>query len=220
MIIFNIYAIVVALLTALFASPVLLLYYFNVIDKDITNILVGWILLAVSIGAKQSNVNARLFFIPMWILSIPVPFMLTYVAYGWIGILVTLGIFVSIIGIVYLLLYNAERKKVQQIEYATIDIPNKADDNVEYWNKVKEAFFIPTFVKFTPSICHYNLNVIEKLSSQNTELQTLDEFKKEMIAGKNSNDTTVKINSTTVNNLLAEIDNIIIYYNKTEVQKA
>ena len=219
MIIFNLYAIVVALFVVLFSIPVFILYHFNIIGEDIAGILISWILLAVSFAAKQSDVNAKLFFIPMWILSIPIPFLVTYKSYGGIGILTTFGIFAAFIGIVFLLLYNSERKQANRMNYAEIMLPSK-ENPIEFWTKLKDLFFFPSFLKLTHEICEYNLRIAEKLESEKIEMQTLAEFKKEMIAGKNSFDSTVVINAEIKNNFFTEIDDIITHLNKLQAEKA
>jgi len=219
MIIFNLYAVVVALFVVLFSIPVFILYHFNIIGEDIAGILVSWILLVVSFAAKQSDVNAKLFFIPMWILSIPIPFFMTYISYGWIGILTTFGIFIAFVGIVFLLLYNSERKQANKINYAEIILPSK-ENPVEFWTKLKDLFFFPSFLKLTPAVCDYNLKVVEKVESEKIEMQTLADFKKEMITGKNSFDSTVVINAEIKNNFMTEIDDIIIHLNKLQAEKS
>lgn len=220
MIIFNFYAILIVLMTIVFSIPVYILNYFNVISEDLTVVLVCWILLISSFIGKRTGINGRLFFIPMWILSIPFALIVTFSVYGWIGILVTVGIFALPIAVGLFLSYNSEQKRAQEIDYAEIILPTKNDKPIDYWKKIKELFFFPSFAKFSPSVCNYNYKILEKMEAENIELKSLSDLKKELQTGKNSFDTEVKINSDLKNNFLNEIDDIIAHLQELESKKS
>jgi len=219
MIIFNIYAILIALMVVIFSIPVFLLNYFNVIGDDLSVVLISWIILGCSVIGKQSGINGRLFFIPMWIISIPIPFIATFGSYGWTGILITIGVFAVLIGSILFLSYKSEKRKEQEIDYAEIIFPTKEDKPIDYWNKIKDLFFFPSFVKLSPAICQYNLRVIEKIEAENLELKSLADLKNELLNGKNSFEADVKINSNVKNNFFTEIDEIITHLQKIEDEK-
>lgn len=203
----------------IFSIPVFLLNYFNVISDDLSIVLISWITLGCSIIGKQSGINGRLFFIPMWILSIPIPFIATFGTYGWTGILITIGIFALLIGTVLFFSYKSEKKREQEIDYAEIIFPTKEDKPIDYWNKIKNLFFFPSFVKLSPAICQYNLRVIDKIETENLELKSLADLKNELLNGKNSFETEVKINPDIKNNFFTEIDEIIAHLQKIEDEK-
>jgi len=207
-------------MTIVFSIPVYILNYFNVISEDLTVVLVCWILLISSFIGKRTGINGRLFFIPMWILSIPFALIVTFSVYGWIGILVTVGIFALPIAVGLFLSYNSEQKRAQEIDYAEIILPTKNDKPIDYWKKIKELFFFPSFAKFSPSVCNYNYKILEKMEAENIELKSLSDLKKELQTGKNSFDTEVKINSDLKNNFLNEIDDIIAHLQELESKKS
>lgn len=219
MIIFNIYAILIALMVVIFSIPVFLLNYFNVIGDDLSVVLISWIILGCSVIGKQSGVNGRLFFIPMWLLSIPIPFIATFGSYGWTGILITIGVFAVLIGTVLFLSYKSEKRREQEIDYAEIIFPTKEDKPIDYWNKIKDLFFFPSFVKLSPAICQYNLRVIEKIEAENLELKSLADLKNELLNGKNSFEADIKLNPDIKKNFHTEIDEIIAHLQKIEDEK-
>lgn len=180
MIVFNMYAILVALFIALASLPVILLHYFNVIGEEISIVLATWIALGVTLICKKSNIDGRLFWIPMWILAIPLVPFATYSFYGWIGIIATVGIFVGIVALIFILSYVLEKKRIKNITNEDADFVFDETDLPTSWKTLQDKFFFPTFSNMSPDVCAYNLRVAEKVERLNLELATLSEFKEEM----------------------------------------
>lgn len=207
MIIFNLDAILITLLSALLSLPFLGIYYFGGMSDDILIICISWMILVASFIGKASGTVGRLFFIPMWLLSIPLPFIVTYGRYGWTGIGVTFGIFVGFVGLLLAFMYYGEKKRLSKLRSEKIEFPDREIDPEAYWEAVREKFFSPTFIKMTPEIGRFNIRVAEALQRDNVELSTLEAYKQEM--GK-AGSKRKKIDSKVEDNLMEEIDQKII----------
>ncbi|EDP97899.1 hypothetical protein U8527_18075 [Kordia algicida OT-1] len=207
MIIFNLDAILIALLSALLSLPFLGIYYFGGMNDDILIICISWMILVASFIGKASGTVGRLFFIPMWLLSIPLPFIVTYGRYGWTGIGVTFGIFIGFVGLLLGFMYYVEKKRLNNLRSEKIEFPDRETDPEAYWEVVKEKFFSPTFIKMTPEIGRFNIRVAEALQRDNVELTTLEAYKQEMAKAGSKRK---KIDSKAEDNLMEEIDQKII----------
>ncbi|AXG67836.1 hypothetical protein KORDIASMS9_00018 [Kordia sp. SMS9] len=203
MIIFNLAAILVVLLAAVLSIPFIIIYALGGMNEKILVICMSWMILVASFIGKSGDFNGRLFFIPMWILSIPVPFIFTYATYQWAGIGVTFGIFLAFIGLVIGFLYLGENKRMNKLRFEKIEFPNQEEDPLAYWEAVKDKFFSPTFLKMTPEIGRFNSRVAEALQRDHPELAHLEAYKQEM--GK-AGSKRKKINPEAAENLMAEID--------------
>ncbi|WP_430412072.1 hypothetical protein [Kordia sp.] len=207
MIIFNLDAILVTLLAALFSAPFFGVYYFGGMGEEILVICVSWMILVASFVGKGIGVVGRLFFIPMWLLSIPLPFVITYMSYKWTGIGVTFGIFIGFILLIIGLSYISEKKRLKNLRSEKIEFPDREEDAVVYWQAIKDKFFLPSYLKMTPEIARFNNRVVEALQKQEVELTTIEAFKTEM--GK-AGSKRKKIDPQAEKNLMAEIDQKII----------
>lgn len=199
MIIFNAGAIIVLLLAALLSLPFYGIYYFGGMGEDMLAIFVSWMVMVASFIVREG----RLFFIPMWILSIPLPFVVTYMAYGWTGIGVTFGLFIGFVALIIGFAYMSEKKRLKNLRSEKIEFPDREEDAEAYWIAVKDKFFFPSYVKMTPEIARFNIRVAEALEKQETELTTLEAFKTEM--GK-AGSKRKKIDPTAQKNLTEELD--------------
>ncbi len=208
MIIFNGDAILVTLLAALFSLPFFIVYYFGGMGEEMLAICVSWMILVASFVTKASGNIGRLFFLPMWLLSIPLPFIVTYMSYGWTGIGVTFAIFIGFISLMVLLLYYFENKRSKKLRLEKIEFPDHATDPETYWSAAKEKFFSPSFIKMTPEIARFNIRVAEALERSNVALTTLEIYKQEM-SKVGSKRTTNKVDPTAEKNLMAEIDTLL-----------
>ncbi|WP_420574654.1 hypothetical protein [Kordia sp.] len=207
MIIFNLAAIGVLFIAALLSIPFFIIYAFGGMSEDILIICVSWMILVASFIGKATGTVGRLFFIPMWLLSIPLPFVMTYARYEWTGIGVTFGIFVGFVGLLLGFMYYGEKKRLGKLRSEKIEFPDRDTDPEVYWEAVKEKFFSPTFIKMTPEIGRFNIRVAEALQRENVELTTLEAYKQEM--GK-AGSKRKKIDDTAEKNLMEEIDQKII----------
>ncbi|MBC8755853.1 hypothetical protein H2O64_14340 [Kordia sp. YSTF-M3] len=207
MIIFNLDAILITLLAGILSLPFFGIYYFGGMNEDILIICISWMILVASFIGKASGTVGRIFFIPMWLLSIPLPFIMTYGRYEWTGIGVTFAIFIGFISLMVLLMYYFENKRLKKLRSEKIEFPNREEDPEVYWDAVKDKFFIPTFLKMTPEIARFNIRVAEHLEKQDVTLENVAAFKNEM--GK-AGSKRKKIDPTAEKNLMAEIDQKIL----------
>jgi hypothetical protein len=207
MIIFNLAAILVVLLAALFSIPFIIIYALGGMSEKMLVICISWMILVASVVGKASGTNGRIFFIPMWLLSIPIPFIFTYATYRWTGIGVTFGIFIGFIVLIVLFMYYSEKKRLGKLRSEKITFPDREEDAEIYWEAVKDKFFTPTFLKMSPEIARFNIRVAEALQKQEVELINLEAFKTEM--GK-AGSKRKKIDPEAEKNLMAEIDEKII----------
>jgi hypothetical protein len=207
MIIFNVDAILVTLLAGLLSLPFFAIYYFGGMNEDILIICISWMILVASFIGKTAGTVGRIFFIPMWLLSIPLPFIITYGRYEWTGIGVTFAIFIGLISLMVLLMYYFENKRLTKLRSEKIEFPDREADPEAYWDAVKEKFFSPTFIKMTPEIARFNIRVADALQKDNVELTTLEAYKQEM--GK-AGSKRKKVDPTGEKNLMAEIDQKIL----------
>jgi hypothetical protein len=205
MIIFNLAAILIVLLAALFSIPFIIIYAFGGMSEKMLVICISWMILVASFVGKYSGTDGRIFFIPMWLLSIPIPFIFTYATYKWTGIGVTFAIFIGFMSLMVLLLYYAENKRFKKLHSEKIEFPDHAADPEAYWSAVKDKFFSPSFIKMSPEIARFNIRVAEALERSNVALTTLEIYKQEM-SKVGSKRTTNKVNPTAEKNLMAEID--------------
>lgn len=203
MIIFNIDAILVTLIAGLLSLPFFAIYYFGWIGEEMLTIFISWMIFLASVIGKVSGIVGRLFFLPMWLLSIPLPFIVTYGIYKWTGIGVTFGVFIAVVGLIFGLIYNSEKRRAGKLRSEKIELPDIETDPEAYWEAVKEAFFFPTFLKMSPNIARFNVRVAEHLERSGIELEHLESFKREM--GK-ANSKRQKIDPNAQKMLLEEID--------------
>jgi len=180
MIIFNVEAILVTLLAALFSLPFFGIYYFGGMEEDMLVICASWMVLVASFVSKGIGMVGRLFFIPMWLLSIPLPFIMTYQVYQWTGIGVTFGIFIGFVLLLIGFVYMSEKKRLKNLRSEKIEFPDREEDAEVYWDAVKDKFFLPSYIKMTPEIARFNIRVAETLQKQEVELTTIETFKTEM----------------------------------------
>ncbi|WP_298422547.1 hypothetical protein [uncultured Kordia sp.] len=203
MIIFNAGAIIVTLLAALLSLPFYGIYYFGGMGEEMLTICASWMVMVASFIVKEG----RLFFIPMWLLSIPLPFVVTYMAYEWTGIGVTFGLFIGFILLIIGFAYMSEKKRVKNLRSEKIEFPDREEDAEAYWQGVKDKFFIPSYIKMTPEIARFNIRVAETLEKQEIDLVNIEAFKTEM---SKAGSKRKKIDPQAQKNLMEEIDQKII----------
>lgn len=206
MIVFNMYAILVALFIALATLPVVLLYYFNVIGEEISLVISSWIALGVCLICRKNEIDGRLFWIPMWILAIPLVPFVTFAFYGWTGIITTVSIFVALFALIIFLAYYSEKRRANNITSENTDVAFDERNLLTSWKELQDKFFFPTFLRMTPEICAYNLKVAERIEPHNLGLASLPEFKDEMKYQAISIGSNVKINKAVVKKFNREID--------------
>lgn len=182
MIIFNLYAIVVAFFIGLAALPFILLSYFGVIGDEFAMFAIAWEILPVCYLCHRAGLKGRLFFIPMWILALPLGPLATYGIYGWTGIIVGLSLVFSVIGLALFAVMRSEKKRMEAIDGEQVEIEYNADEPAEFWNAVKEKLFFPTFSRITPSVSAYNLRVVSHIEQNALSLDSLHGFKNTMDA--------------------------------------
>lgn len=209
MIIFNLAAILIVLLAALFSIPFIIIYAFGGMSEKMLVICVSWMILVASFVGKSSGTNGRIFFIPMWLLSIPLPFIFTYATYQWTGIGVTFGIFLGFIGLIIGIVYLGEKKRLGKLRSEKIEFPDREADAAVYWEAVKSKFFTPTFLKMTPEIARFNIRIADILEKSNAELNTLEAYRLEMNK-VGSKRIKAKVDPAAEKNLMEEIDQKII----------
>ena len=207
MVIFNIQAIFVALFALLFSVPFFIINYLGWIGDELTMVFVSWMILIASVVGKSMDIVGRLFFIPMWILSIPLPFIITYSLYEWTGIIVTFSILIGPFILILLALITSERKKANNIRMVKPDLPDYNEDPVAYWTAVKKQLFLPTFIKMNPEIAAYNIRVLDEVSKQEIKPSTLEFLKAEM---NNVRSHSKKVDKNVVDVFLEEINNLSI----------
>jgi len=194
MIIFNIHAILVALLALLFSIPFFIAAYFNWIGQHMTMIFVSWmLLLAALVGKFKLDIVGRLFFLPMWIICIPIPFIFTSAFYGWTGIILTLSIILSPLALIIGLLYKNEKERADNIRNENVNLPSLENDRVEFWTAVEKTLFVPTFIKMRSEIAGFNIRVVDEVIKQGFDSSSLQTYKGEMLKVQNNSS---KINKT------------------------
>ncbi|WP_298514243.1 hypothetical protein [uncultured Kordia sp.] len=207
MIVFNLAAILVVLIAALLCIPIIIIYALGGMNEKMLVICASWMILVASFIGKAKKIDGRLFFIPMWILSIPIPFIFTYATYKWSGIGVTFGIFAFFVGLMMFYTYKREKKRLNNLGSERIDFSEHAMNPIAYWEAVKEKFFSPTFIKMTPEISRFNLKIVKVLENENIQLRHLEAYKNEMkkIGAHHEN-----LDSEVTKKLMDEIDLKII----------
>lgn len=180
MIIFNLYAILVAFFIALGALPILALQYFNLIDEHLSMVLVAWEALVVSALSQMAGVKGRLFFLPMWVLALPLAFLVTYAFYDWTGIVAVVGPVVALVGFVLFMLYRSERKRADGILYESYDLPYDEADPLAFWKSLKEKLFFPTFLGLNEQICDFNARLAQQAELHPSSMASLSAFRTEM----------------------------------------
>lgn len=213
MIIFNGQAIVITLLAALLTLPFYGMFHYGWIEESMLFIFASWMVFLASLFGKFAGVIGRLFFIPMWLLSIPLPFIVTYMSYQWTGIGVTFGVFVGIIVLIILWMYIAEHKRLRNLQTEKIEFPNMEEDPLAFWEAAKDKFFLPSFVKMTPDIAKFNIRVCEALERTEVSLESLEAFKSEMRKVQSSGH---KLNSDIEKALMTELEHHIALNEKED----
>lgn len=205
MIIFNMHAIVVAFFIALGALPVLALRYFNIIGDDLTAVLVAWEALVVSVLCALADLKGRLFFLPMWVLALPLAFFITYTTYGWWGIGSVVGPVVGFAGLMLFLGYRSERKRANGIVYESYVMPYDEEDPLTFWKNFKEKLFFPDFLGLNEQICDFNARVAREAERYPLAMESLTAFRAEMEDHARAFDKK-RLNKDLIKELTDEID--------------
>ena len=180
MIIFNLYAIVVAIFILIGALPIFALRYFDLIGDQLALVLVAWETLLVSAVSHRAGIKGRLFFLPMWILAIPTAFIITYAIYGWAGIASVVGPVLGFVGLMLFLGYRSERKRADNIVFESGDLPYDEANPLEFWKALKEKLFFPTFLGLNEQICDFNARVLKYVERYPLSMASLPAFRAEM----------------------------------------
>ena len=152
MIVFNAFAIVVAIIVAIISAP---LFYFapDFMDGSYGDITIAAIALVVSGIGEVAGLEARVFWLPVWLWSIIAMGMFLYDEWGWWGP-AGAGV-VGVTGVVAMILFarkaeiedwaNAPREL--DLARALVDNPESREQRFEH---LQAAFFSPVFMSETP----------------------------------------------------------------------
>ena len=182
MIIFNLYAILVAIVILIFWLPIH--FVASVIfpgyesNEQLGLIVFMVIATVVSGGTESAGVPGRLFFLPMWLVGILGTLFLVTQEFGWIGIGVTVASAIGLIGLLVYLLYASENKTWQQAPIELVECQRIQDSSTkDFWEHFQKALFLPVMKDYTPSICQHNLQCVELLRNLGVDWPIIDGIK-------------------------------------------
>lgn len=160
--VFNIYAIIVGILIALCAAP-LMFFAPDFMDGMYGDIVIASIAVVVSTLSEIVGLKARLFWIPMWVWALLALGSFSHDAWGWWGPGIVGGVGVAAVAGVVLL-----ARKNEQQEWAAapreLDMARALVDNPESrdqcFSHLHNAFFSPVFMSKTPEVWTHQRKVL------------------------------------------------------------
>ena len=178
MIIFNLPAILVAVICVIVALPIVgIMSLIPGISENETLqgvILYGLVTLVSGI-CEAVGLKGRLFFIPMWFLGFVLTFATVCNKYGWtgFGVMVLLGI--GMMGLIYCLASHLEKKEWAAAPGELAECQRIGDlSRKDFWEHFQKALHIPTMKSYTPEICYHNYYCLELLKNGGVDWPIID----------------------------------------------
>ena len=212
--VFNRDAIGVVLIAIVLLSPIALLRWLNLIAEESVLLSGSWALFAASLIATKRNYKGRLFFIfPTWTVTLPCAIYTSYHFFGGVisFVKIALLIFILVVFLLIVFLFFHEKKQIQNLHVKVLQLPDKGNGMLLYWNEIKNLFFFPLFSRWTESICEYNISVLQFLTTNGIELRFSEELYANLIDTKNniSGGSNQKPDSKIREAFMSEIDHQI-----------
>ena len=175
MLVFNIYAVVVAIFVAILAAPLFWLAP-EFMEGTYGDVTLASIVLLISTLAEIGGLKARVFWLPVWLWSLAALGYLLYGEWGWWGP-AGAGV-VAVTALTLLLLWSRKlereewAKAPQQLELARAIVDN-FEAREQCFTHLHEAFFSPTWMSSTAEIWAHQrevLAVADKLLDGHTQI--------------------------------------------------
>lgn len=210
MVIFNLHAIVVAVICLIVVSPILSIISFSPGGSGNETLLVvfayGLATLVAGVCEKL-GLKGRLFFVPMWLLGSVLTFATACNQYGWTGLGVMAALAVCLFGMLIYVGYCWEKKQWAQAKNELAKCRRIQDPSKkEFWEHFQKAYFVPAFKNCSPSICYHNRKSLELLKHVGVDWSVLDPLMN-AYASNTNDDSDVEIegqHTAEVQKLIAE----------------
>ena len=218
MIVFNIYAVGLAIVLAIIFFLMSLVMPDYLMESDLGMIIFAVTGTFISGIAEVAGLRARLFWIPAWVLGLLASLYLTFTEYGWIGILSLVGVLIGLLAIIIVLVYVFERKAWANAprELAMLDDIQDTDSQ-NFWEQLKDSFFFASMMDYTPEMCEHNVSVINTMEQKEMGFEALtvlkDEFQSHVGKPRGSK---IEINSDLTDQINEFIDERIESYEENE----
>ena len=187
--VFNLDAIVVALIAVVLLIPIALLRWLNVIDEESAILSGSWALFAASLIATGKNLRGRLFFFfPTWMATLSCALYASYNLFEKVVSFTKIAFvfFLLLLFILLFFLFFQEKKQIKDLPYKILQLPDKNNGMLSYLKGIKELFFFPLFGKWTEDMCEYNIRVLQFLKENDIEMKFSEEFHANLIDTKNN----------------------------------
>ena len=159
-IIFNLWAIPAAL-----AIYLIVLGVERVAPALMTDPRSGWTIgvVVTLVGAvcERVGIKARVFLMPVWMIGLGI------IAYhlGWPGTVAFTALLVA--GGIWLFRGAKEKERIawQKLQEETVKAgaPPASEEEVQFWEWVKQMLFLPIWLNFTADLCQHNLKVLRAI---------------------------------------------------------
>ena len=178
MIIFNLYAIPVAIIC--FIAGVISVGILSVVpglsENETLQGVIMYGVMTVTAGLCEAiGLRGRLFFIPMYLIGFVLTFATVVNQYGWagVGVMVVMGI--GLMGVIFCLAHVMEGKEweaapTERAQCQAIQDPSRKD----FWEHFQKAVFFPTVKSYTNYIHYHNYQALELLKKLEVEWPVID----------------------------------------------
>jgi len=181
MIIFNFYAIAVAIICLIVVVPIVALISLipGVSENEtLLGVIAYGLVTMVSGVCEVFGLKGRLFFIPMWFLGSVLTFATVCTQYGWVGFGVMCVLAVGMVGMLVCFGHFIEKKEwadapTELAECQRIQNPSRK----EFWEHFQKAFFVPSMNSYTVHMHYHNYQCLELLKNLGVDWSIIDPLK-------------------------------------------
>lgn len=167
MIVFNLPAIIVAVLIGIVYWLVSLLIPDSWLQTDDNNVFVVLVVgSVVSIITEFVGLKGRVFWLPMWLFGLVGTAIVSFGKWGWWGPIGMAVIGGAVFGGLILLGRKAEMKEWENAPNSLAELQRQfaaGTHTKEFWEALQTAFFKPSWMKYTAEVCQHNLIVMDVL---------------------------------------------------------
>lgn len=173
MIIFNFYAIAVAVICFVALIPVVgLMSFIPGLSENETlqGVIFYGVVTLVAGVCEVVGIKGRLFFLPVWLLAGVLTFATACQQYGWIGFGVMTVIGIALAGSLVCLAHVIEGKEWEAAPGELAQCQRIQDPSrKEFWEHFQKALFVPTVKTYTKHIHFHNHQCLELLKNLRVE---------------------------------------------------
>lgn len=189
MIIFNLYAILVAIICFIVYLPIFMVVRF--LFPDVSEEMIGLIFMGtatiVSGICEACGAPGRLFFLPMWLIGGFLTFFMAIAAFGWSGVGILFVVGIGMMGMLYVVARKMEQGEWASAPVALLNCQQVGDpSSKEFWEHFKKAFFAPDVLSLTPEMAKHNVRCLDLLRATAIEWPEIPDLRSAFDARANA----------------------------------